>query len=262
MILLISCKDDLPTGAQFRIKKVTMQGDQQYLTDTYYYSGNGRLSSMDKAYSDRRKTSNYDLYYKTVFRYDARGRLILMEKQPDGTGHGTIYPGSYTYQYDANGNISLIKYRIDSPDANDNRLAKETISYQYGSNRQPIRVTDFNDVFGDGFIYEYSYKDGNVAAIKKTKVTYSGETELVSTRTYQFDDKPNPFYGLFTGLPDPDTFNGYTFKQNSFYQSNTFNRNNIIFAQYDYEYDSYGRLTKIITPGPGKVITAFEYEMY
>ena len=258
-ITLTACEDHrIPSSPRFRIKKVTKQSTQERSTDTYSYDNQGRLDNIYKAYSDRRQTSNRDFYYKTVFQYDVTGKLTRVEYQPDYTALGTIIPSRYDYEYDANGNAVVIKYAQTSADAATNELSRTTFNLVYNGTNLPVKITAVSNVFMNGSLTEYLYEQGNVVKIKKDFFDNAGGIKDSYTRTYQFDDKPNPFYALYVGAPDPDIFNDYTFKLSTFYQSNTFSKNNMIYPNLNYEYDSTGSLVKIV----GNPTTTFEYEMY
>lgn len=258
---LIACdspKNPSPSDPRFRVTKVTMKGDQQALTDTYSYNSDGRLATIYKAYTDRRKTSNRDYYYTSVLHYDGQGRLTSFENQPDYTAAGTVYPALYTYEYDAKGNVSLINYALNSPDSSNNRFSETKFYLTYDNANRLIKLKSINDIFQDGIIYEYTYDKGIIVKIDKSTQDNTGRISLAYTRTYQFDDKPNPFYGLYTGAPDPDMFTDYSYKLNTFYQNNTLTKNNILFPNLTYEYDSYGNLVKVV----GVNIITYEYERY
>ena len=258
-IALIACENNrIPTSPRFRIKKITKQSAQELSTDTYSYDNQGKLDNIYKAYSDRRQTSNRDYYYKTAFQYDEKGKLKSVEYQPDYTAPGTIIPSRYDYEYDGNGNAVIIKYAQTSSDAATNQLSRTTFNLVYNGTKWPIKITAVSDVFMDGSMTEYIYDQENVVKIKKDYFDNTGRIKDSYTRTYQFDDKPNPFYALYIGAPDPDIFSDYTFKLSTFYQSNTFSKNNILYPNLNYEYDSTGSLVRIA----GNPTTTFEYEMY
>ena len=255
LVSLISCQNNqVPIGQRFRIKKVTKQGDQQLSTDTYNYDGEGRLNNIYKTYTQRSKGSNRDYYYTTLFQYNAQGKLSSIIYQPDDKAPGTIKPSRYDYLYDVNGTITTIRNFYISPDTANNR----TFNLVYNGNKFPVKISSINDAFKDGYTTEYTYNNGNVAEIKTSNFNNTGEVTSSLTRTYQFDAKPNPFYNLYTGAPDSELFNDNAFKLNTFYQSNTFNENNILYPDATYEYDANGNLIKITS----FVTTTLEYEVY
>ncbi|WP_461149231.1 hypothetical protein [Spirosoma pulveris] len=197
-----------------------------------------------------------DIYYNSLLIYNDQGQLVSFEQQPDYSAPGTVNSSRYTYEYDDKGNVITIKYTLYlSPNVIDT-YASQTIRVVYASNsRFPSRLTFFNDVFGEDYTYEYTYAGGNVVAIKKSSVQTT-LSDFNYIRTYQFDNKPNPFYGLYSGVPEPDLFNSA--KQNTFYENNILNQNNIIQPGYTYEYDSYGNLIKSM----GTYTATYEYEQY
>lgn len=256
---LAACEDHrMPTNPRFRIKTVTKQSTQELSIDTYSYDSQGKLASINKTYSDRRLTSNREYAYKTVFHYESMGKLKSVEYQPDDTALSTIIPSRYDYEYDANENAVVIKYTQTSPDVVTNQFSKVTFSLEYNGSKLPVKITAVSDVFMDGSITDYLYEQGNVVRIKKGFFDNTGGIKTSYTRTYQFDDRPNPFRGLYIGAPDPDLLSDFTFKLNTFYQSNTFNQNNFIDPNLNYEYDTVGNLVKI----SGSPTTTLDYEPY
>ncbi len=259
-LLFTACQDHrIPSmdTPRFRISKMTVQGgNQENSTTTYTYNIKGQLARIYKAYTQRAKGSNLDSHYNSLLTYNDQGQLVSFEQQPDYSAPGTVNPSRYTYEYDDKRNVVAIKYTLYSSPSVINTNASQTIRVVYASNsRFPSRITFFNDVFGEEYTYEYTYAGGNVVAIKKS----SAQTTLSDfnyTRTYQFDNKPNPFYGLYSGIPEPDLFNSA--KRNTFYENNILNQNNTTQPGYTYEYDSYGNLIK----STGTYTATYEYEQY
>lgn len=260
-LLFAACKEHpIPSSLvnpRLRISKMTVQGGNQENSRTIYsYNIKGQLARIDKAYTQRAQGNNQDSYYTSLLTYNDQGQLVSFEQQPDYSAPGTVKPSRYSYEYDDKGNVVTVKYTSYSSPGVINANASQTIRLVYASSsRFPSRITFYNDVFGEDYTYEYTYDGGKVVAIKKSSVQTT-LPEFNYIRTYQFDNKPNPFYRLYSGVPEPDLFNSA--KRNTFYENNIFNQNNIIQPGYSYEYDSYGNLIKLT----GTYTATYEYEPY
>lgn len=243
IVLLASCQAD-PTPStqiskQYRLKTVKRVGDQQTLLNTYNYDSKGKLISIDVAFSDRRKTSYFDAYYTCVFTYDGTDKVIQAEYQPDNK--------KFVYEYDATGNVKSIK--ISAPSS-----WTRTYSLAYNASNDPVKIVGQDD-YSSQEVIEYTYKEGNIITIKKAFVSNIGTVTDESTTAYQFDNKPNPFYNLYTGIFDSQGSRSY----NIVYQNNTINQNNMICSGCVYEYDSNENIVKEDNKISGYV-TTFTYE--
>ncbi|GAB3710846.1 hypothetical protein GCM10027592_47910 [Spirosoma flavus] len=264
LITLTACQDHrIPTNPQFRIKKVIKQrvqpSSQESSTHIYSYDDQGKLAMIVTAYSMRARGGNDDVYFSSVFNYGANGKLTSLDYKST-PGRPAVYnPSRYDYEYDVTGNATRIEFAFTTSDTAYNRSYRRTYNLEYNEAKLPVKITEIDDKFNEGVISEYTYENGNVVNIKRSTFDYSGKITSSNTYTYNFDDKPNPFYGLFIGAPDPRIFSDYyTFKYYTFTQSNTFNKNNFLEPGLRYEYDSKGHLIKIV----GSPTTTFEYEMY
>ncbi|GAB3957678.1 hypothetical protein GCM10028805_50830 [Spirosoma harenae] len=81
----------------------------------------------------------------------------------------------------------------------------------------------------------------------KTRITDNAGYDFGSSiQTFQYDNKPNPYYGLIVGEPE----------------IRTFSKNNVLVNSYLYSYDANGLLTKINSAFDGSLIQTLEYEAY
>ena len=228
-VVLSSCKDQGGLGTQrFRIKKVIPGNSSAY--DVHKYDGE--------------------------YKYDNGGRLI------EGAG--------FTYYYDGKGNLTDAKgigkskrYYYSTDTKGRVTGALETDDYgsmgeftraqywlDYSNDRLPVKIT--KAVGSPAAARQFTYADLSYSGenIVQMKVRIKNETDSYdlsnSIQTLQYDDKPNPFYGLI--VVDLD--------------SRLFSENNRLDTNYTYAYDANGLLTKITLKYDGSTVQDFEYEVY
>lgn len=175
----------------------------------------------------------------STFQYDGQGRLTSRD---DKSGSGTA---RYSFNYNAVGNVTSID--ILSYTSDGTLAGNSTVSYEYGANLLPIKVTDKNNLTGNALTpVLYTCTNGNVVEVK-----LEGETTPNPT-TYYPDDKPNAFYGLFGLLNAYATFPQIVSKNNVF---DSFERPS---------YDANGLLVRVERGRTiqNSVLTLFEYETY
>ncbi|MVM32666.1 hypothetical protein GO755_21675 [Spirosoma sp. HMF4905] len=240
-VTLTSCKDyQIPATQRFRIKKIrTTYADANATgtANTYNYDGNGRLANYVGYYGNSSLPSD-----STIISYDTQGRIqgILHESW---YAYRSVWRPivSYTYEYDMSGNISVIKEYFINVLPTSPSLVKE-FQLAYGDTKFPVKVTsDFWDSSGFKLgqsVEQYTYNGGNIVKVEKSE----NQSANVTT-TFQYDDKPNPYYGLITGEPD----------------IRMFSMNNAVTSDKQYMYDSNGLLTKVVTT---TATTEYEYEAY
>ena len=198
---------------------------------------------------------------KTEYTYDSADRLI---KVTQNSGVETNYTydsqGNLISVKDGNGNVTKYKY-----DVNSRRIATilpdgSSMSYTYDSYGKIIEISDYNGVktvysydeedrpneviTGDNAI-EYSYDDyGRVKSVKSndSKITYSynkyGELE---EKTYENGQKIRYSYDKFGRESSVESYNG-----------------NDNYTAVNFEYDSQGRLSKVIDGN--KTVTEYTYD--
>ena len=119
----------------------------------------------------------------------------------------------------------------------------QTFEIEYNADRLPQKVISS---IGRGVVLStsfYTYSNGNIISARYESFPYIS----VDTRSYVYDDKPNPYYGLIG------------FDRSLF---DLTNRNNAIYALYSYEYDSNGLLTKVTANQLPAYTETYEYEPY
>ena len=248
---LSSCEDHrIPVGQRFRIKKFTNHYDGTYNVLTY--GSNGKVADVARYTSSGVAAGGLALYY------DGQGNLQKSERQ-DKLGDPSTTTVQYTYGVDANGNIIAAERRDVSILG---EFTKEQYQLTYGStSKVPNRSVVVTGSPAAQRLYtyvDYVYSSENVVTIA-TRVTYNTGYDLSnSTRTYQYDTKPNPFYGLILGSPDISLY-GIVGNNAGFIK--LLSKNNVIDSDYVYAYDANGYLMSISLPD-GRVQNSFEYEAY
>lgn len=134
--------------------------DTMNRTEYTYDQKNNVLTAVRYTYNE--ETQTFDSAVKVTNTYDNAGRLL---ETTDGLGN------TYKYEYDVQGNC--IKY-TDPTKAD---TESYTTSYEYD---MLGRNTKESNSYGDSYTYTYD-KKGNLTGVS---VTYNGETDTISTYTY------------------------------------------------------------------------------
>ena len=213
LISLLACQDhQVQSPQRFRLKRTLSNIPGLETTVTYTYNNIGKVATS----VSRQNEGETSPGRTTVYLYDAQGRLVGTETDAgNGLGGG---PSRTTYEYDANGNVSL--ERLYVADAGGNYVLSATIIPEYGSGKLPVRITVTTNQSTS--VTNYTYANENVVQTERT--VNNGPPEVT---TYQYDDKPNPLYGLVASGP------GY------FNQS----KNNVLNPNFTYTYNANGLLT-------------------
>lgn len=251
-VTLASCDDHrIPAGQRFRIKKVTPTYANETVSSfaVYNYDDNNRLLTVLN-YTASANITPYVFGRRTVY-YDEQGRLTKFEDKLEDNGINPLL-ASYqrtTYAYDTNGNVVAVKvYKVLLSDPS-HPILQQDRQLLYGSNQLPDVVkTKLNDgsQFDPilDFVEEYTYSGRNVIKVKRTyNPTHTNNIASTTTETFQYDDKPNPFYG-FPGIG-----------------SDAFSKNNVIETGSTYTYDANGLLIRKARVDGSLTIT-YEYETY
>jgi YD repeat-containing protein len=208
---LVSCSDHPfqplvtpgSTANRLRVKTLTLDlPNNQAKVSSFRYDAQGRLSSI-VAYQTPDSTVS-DIQY-SVYQYDGQNRLtglrrsVLPYPRPQGNALNLIE--QYTYSYNADGRVSEISHsggltwRFGYNSAG--QLASGSVSYSHP--RFSIQGS-----------LAFTFTGNNLTqTVGGTSITYQGmppgtSTGFpgVSTATYTYDDKLNPFYGVFV-IPSP-----------------------------------------------------------
>lgn len=253
LLVVTSCADHrIPQAQRFRIKTVkTMtpsQDNTRLTTEVYNYDSNSRLVSYVSGTETNSLGPTGDSS-RTVLNYNAQGRIenIFTETRDlVNTASGVVRlwrPNfNYIYEYDLNGNISVMKLVAITKDRSRSPNLLEVIRFEYSGAKFPVKVIHTRASDNDQWIEQYTYSGANIV-----KVEESNNQSAPVTKVYQYDNKPNPFYGLIIGNKYNDAFT-------------VFNSNNLIASDNQYEYDSNGLLSKVVAAGG--IVQAYEYEAY
>jgi len=255
LLVVTSCADHrIPQAQRFRIKAVRTITPDPYTTylstttERYNYDSNGRLVSYVSGLESNSPAPIGDSS-RTVINYDAQGRIeTIFSESRDlvNTASGVVRlwrpDFNNTYEYDLNGNISVMKIVAITKDRSRSPNLLEVLRFEYTGAKFPVKVLHTTPSNNDQWTEQYTYSGANIV-----KVEQSDNHSAPVTKVYQYDNKPNPFFGLIIGTKRNDSFT-------------VFNSNNLIASDYQYEYDSNGLLSKVVTV-EGTVQT-YEYGAY
>ncbi|GAB3785718.1 hypothetical protein GCM10028818_47820 [Spirosoma horti] len=255
LLVVTSCEDHrIPQAQRFRIKTVRTTSTDPYTTyistttERYNYNSNGRLVSYVSGLESNSPAPIGDSS-RTVLNYDAQGRLeTIFSESWDlvNTASGVVRlwrpDFNNTYAYDLNGNISVMRIVAITKDRSRSPNLLEVLRFEYNGAKFPVKVLHTRASDNNQWVDQYTYSGANIV-----KVEQSDNHAAPVTTVYQYDNKPNPFYGLIIGTKRNDSFTA-------------FNSNNLIVSGYQYEYDSNGLLLKIVTVDG--VVQTYEYETY
>ena len=257
--LLTSCQDhrQVTDPQRFRLKKtvgspIVLPPNDDIITFIYDYNAQGKLTIELSSFSS--PAGVVRSLRTSTFTYDSQTKLTRIDSQfiPET---GTLY--RYDYIYDANGNIATETFSadVDKPHTGNYQvISKKT--YTYNGSLFPATMTSEilpatrSSELGK---QEYTYSNGDIV---KQVFTPKNPNQTTTTGIYQYDDKPNPYYGLIRG----DGFG-----------TGSFSKNNLIgFVPQGndlttYTYNSLGLVTKRVAHISGfnyDLQTTYEYEAY
>lgn len=181
---------------------------------------------------------------KGVYSYDAQNRYRLFDYYPNASD-ATVAEETY-FVYNTNDNNfqantgNLINGYFEG--------TRESLSYTVDANKRVLRFNNGGTSNYRGETYEYT---GN----NITSVDYiSGR--VVEKYNYEYDDKPNPYYGLIA----PDISGIRRFSRNNVTKIIR-DSDKAVIAEYTYEYNAQGLPIKLKDKnGVGAVI--YTYESY
>jgi hypothetical protein len=192
---LVSCEDHRegvePT--RFRLKKsVATSAYRANTKDTsttvYNYDAKGYLNEQSNVSTNT--FGNTRIVTNTRFTYDAQNRLAQIEEKYIA---GSTTVNRIDYTYDSAGNVLVeIKSSAFGPnrDQSGNFEVTGKTEFTYDGSQLPATVAT---MYGKS---SFSYANGN---IYQSVFTSSDPKQSPITTTYQYDNKPNPFYGVTRG---------------------------------------------------------------
>lgn len=232
----ISCKKEKNEPQESNTQKILLSSffNASLGQYEYFYDDNGRLTSEKFTPTD---TDNPGTL-KTIDSYDDQGRI---------TQYTVTYTSGesylFTHSFGADGNVNI--RRLFDKGTGDlleyNEYSHSIGKLVYEFFRAPNTLTR---------VYEYTYGSPEFENIIEDK-QYSGATgTLLSTVTYEYDDKKSPWRLFPTGHRDFKTSANNVTKATYSLTSATYN--------YTLEYNSDGYPVKVLTE-TGTVAQTFEY---
>ncbi|WP_460953948.1 hypothetical protein [Spirosoma litoris] len=225
---------------RFRIKKVTKSYPKSgsLPTETIYtYTSNGWIDSVVSHGGPAPVTVGF------LYDYDPTGRIT---KATTNLGSN-----KYILYFDSTGRLSA-KYTYISAPGYESLTGEVHLTYSNSTALVPSRMVSLSGRLGmarDSTIEDYIYQAGNIVQQKvrrRMQTTTYDKSNVVNT--YQYDDKPNPFYRfLFGSYLDPDW--------------KTFSKNNVLTDDETNTYDANGLLIKVAQRDGGYEFI-YEYEAY
>ena len=267
--LFISCKDHLTPGSpsdRLRVKSITQAISPNAITggttsvttvSEFTYDLQGRLASIN---TNQTPDNTIGPVEKSVYQYDAQNRFIQLRRDIDtrNPNNPTLYE-VYKYSYNAAGQVSGINY------TNSNNGTFFNVNLNYNGVNQLIGSTKSFSFAPLSYqrAQTYSYTGNNLTGIvtnTQTNFSPSGTSNI----TYTFDDKVNPFYGVYlipaplpnTSFPSLLSGNGFTYYTYYGGLDNPLNlsQNNLLNAQplsqpttYTYTYNGANLPTSRVT---------------
>ncbi len=241
LVTLLACDQQAPVSApanQFRLLKRIDSSATSLTTSLYFYSPDNRLI----------RTQTQTLIYQVSnlnqiasYRYDERNRLIMIESQQGMTLTKRVFT------YDEQGDMVLSKDSSGFSNSIPLYTAQQQHTYRYDSHHLPIQetLTQFGAYLLQTYHYQYTYQQGNVG-----QVTITLPDGSTSQTTYQYDDKPNLWYGQWENAAMPAVFSA----------------NNVIFDHQHLSYTQQGLISQRETSYPANARlaskTTYLYETY
>jgi YD repeat-containing protein len=147
-------------------------GDSITVEESYYKYANGRLVQEEVLNHEG------DGGYKTVYTYNAAGRLIeKVEVQAD--------PPTYTYVYDKSGRAIKATIKVKMPDENEKLVdvPQGWEEYTYNTKGQLIQATNYTQDNEKMFIFQWQY-NAKGQIIKVTGLRPEGDLAFEETLEY------------------------------------------------------------------------------
>ena len=235
---ILACTDHLPplpplapASARLRLKSTNNSNSTSLPFSTEYtYGSNNRVSSFTTtlgskavfSYDDQNRYSRFNYYYKLTDESNGETTRFIYNSGDAGFSQNTDFIKNGVN----NGNLLPVVYKLDG----NSRLVSKTTS------SSPANASE-----------TYTYTGDNITTV----VSVSGPS--TTTTKYEYDDKPNPYYGLIA----PDIGDIRRFSRNN----TTKIINGAVSTEYVYEYNAQGLSTKI-SAKDGTVLTRLTYESY
>ena len=246
-------KEPEKTPKGYRIKRIVYEGTWAIgATTEFEYGSNGKVSQARYVGHDFGRGAP-----KGFFTYNASNQLTAYDYQypyansQGHTGERTVF--SYSPQNNGTGQpaatILFAQTDFVKPDGT-RQLLKHTTSELLNGIVNTVR-TEAITIGSAATTDQYTYSSGNLTTIK----TVIGQDQY---ETYSFDNKPNPFFGLFG--PDISPVRGYS-RNNVTEATVRYPSGSVRTYTIDYTYNDQGLPITAQTSGTSSRIL-FEYEAY
>ncbi|MFT3749405.1 MAG: hypothetical protein QM768_13850 [Agriterribacter sp.] len=199
-ILLAGCeKNDTPSDinksdATLTFVKALLNG-QEIIQNEFQYSADGKITTA-LGYKDYSKNI---ISYKRVYSYE-NNKLVSSEMQMDISSSLSAVNYIHTKtQYEYSNNF-IIQSNYQSKKNDQYELTSFT-TYTYDDKKLPVKISKYA---ASGSLYAYSTytydEHGNVILSEDYQLNALGEPVKNMQRTYQYDDKKNPYKNAYTLL--------------------------------------------------------------
>ena len=232
VLLLVSCKkNDAIVAYVDGPQLARIRAANGFVQTEFRYDELGRLVNQ-KSYSPSRKTPD-----EITYAYDRQGRLEKIETSTlsylsCAACEGPAMKFTQTFEYDGNGRVARTK------NLNEAGFVASEWSYDYDAAGRIVRQNSFfNSTNQKGRYDTFAYDArGNIT---KTE-SFAADGTLTNQYTYTYDDRPNPFRGVYLGI------------QAAMFRS----PNNIVREKYEY----FGILPHNLLPPDYNRATRYDYD--
>jgi len=175
-------------------------------------------------------------------KYDALGRFINVHLAENANAI------IRRYGYDANSNVNYIQINSYRGEVGLEIISGMTLNYK--ETRYPTSSSLDDSPSPRSLLSYYTFEAGNLIRLER-EINYPSQNEVLTPVTYQYDDKPNPYFGL---LPL-----GISIEE-------SLNKNNALIPTDELIYNSNGLLAQkninFTYPTIYRSTITFEYEAY
>ncbi|PVD51436.1 hypothetical protein DC498_14980 [Terrimonas sp.] len=250
-ILLAGCeKNEAPSNvnrsdAALAFVKALSNG-QEIVQNEFQYSADGKIKTA-LGYKDYSKNI---ISYKRVYSYED-DKLASSEIQMDISS--SLYAVNYIYsktQYEYSNNLIIQSNYLSKK--NDQYELTSFTTYTYNDKKLPVKVSRYA---AGGSLYAYSTytydESGNVILSEDYQLNALGEPVKNMQRSYQYDDKKNPYknaYTLLENIPYSINQNNITASAWTDYTTNPQGNTGNSITKYN-SYNSYGYPTSMDEQG-------------
>jgi hypothetical protein len=193
ILLLFACKrnNDVTVPPVGGPQLARIRAADGFVQTEFTYDAEGRLVNQ-KTFSRTRKTPD-----EITYAYDRQGRLENIETSTlsylsCAACEGPAMKFTQTFEYDGSGRVARTK------NLNEAGFVASEWSYEYDGSGRIVRQSSFFASINRAGRYDTFAYDGRGNIIKTE--SFSEDGTLTNRTTYQYDDRPNPFRGVYLGI--------------------------------------------------------------